>query len=236
MKNTAAAIVIALAAFATAPCSFADEASAKKNFEQATGSQLSSVRPSPIAGLYEAVDRGNIIYLNEDGSLLIQGHIIDPKARRDLTQERLSEVNKIDFSKFPTKLSIKRVNGNGKRKIATVEDPNCTYCRKIAPELAALKDTTIYTLVVPYLPNSEPVARDIFCSKDPAKAWNALMTKNEAPAPAKESCKYPKDEILKAAQGDLKVMGTPTVFMENGRRIPGFATTAAIEEAARAEK
>ena len=47
--------------------------------------KIDSVKSSEAKGLYEVVAGANILYVSEDGKYLLQGHLIDLEARKDLT-------------------------------------------------------------------------------------------------------------------------------------------------------
>src|SRR4030067_2923873 len=64
-----------------------------------------AVKPSPIDGLWEVeIETGGKkipVYIDLSKKHLVSGSIIDIKERKDLTQERLSEINKVDVSHIP---------------------------------------------------------------------------------------------------------------------------------------
>ena len=75
----------------------------------------------------------------------IQGNLIDTKAKRNLTEERVEKLSAIDFDALPLKDAFTQVRGNGKRKLAVFEDPNCGYCKRFERDLQKVNDVTIYT-------------------------------------------------------------------------------------------
>lgn len=231
-KLLAAACAAVLAANAFAQATDAD---VKKKVEAALGEgpKVESVRKAGMLGLYEVVVGGEILYTDDKATHFVLGHIIDPKTRRDLTQERLNKMSAIKFSELPLDLAIKQVKGNGgngKRTIATFEDPNCTYCKKLAKELQGLTDITIYTFVYPILSqDSHDKSKAIWCAPDRAKAWNDYMLNGSAPAAGK--CDTAGlDKVMEAAQ-KLRVRGTPAIFLADGTRLPGFLEKAQLEQA-----
>jgi thiol:disulfide interchange protein DsbC len=233
IKKFIAAICAVL--MATAALAQSTEADVKKKVEAALGegAKVDSVRKSGAFGLYEVVLGGEIIYTDDKVSHLMLGHIIDPKTRRDLTQERLDKLSAIKFSDLPLDLAIKVVKGNGgngKRTIATFEDPNCTYCKKLAHELQGVTDITVYTFLFPILSqDSHDKSKAIWCSPDRAKAWTSYMLNGTAPAAAK--CDTADlDKVMNLAQ-KLRVRGTPAIFLADGTRLPGFMPAAQLEQA-----
>jgi thiol:disulfide interchange protein DsbC len=211
------------------------EASLKKNVEAALGegAKVESVRKAGVLNLYEVQIGGDILYTDEKGSHFLIGHLIDAKSRKDLTQERLDKLSQIKFSELPLDLAIKQVKGNGgngKRMIATFEDPNCTYCKKLAKELQNVTDITVYTFLYPILSaDSVDKSKAIWCAGDKAKAWNDYMVNGTAPAAGK--CDTAALDKVMATARKLNIRGTPAVFLADGSRIPGFLPAAKLEEA-----
>ena len=142
-------------------------------FEKTFGVKPEKVTRIEALGLYELVVGGEILYVDEKVSHLIQGSIIDVKTRTNLTEERLNKLLAINFSDLPLELAVKQVRGNGKQTLVTFEDPNCGYCKRVAKDLTKLEDTTVYTFLYPILsPDSSAKSRAIWCAKDRARATN----------------------------------------------------------------
>jgi thiol:disulfide interchange protein DsbC len=49
--------------------------------------------------------------------------------------ERLQKLTAIRFSDLPIDLAVKRERGDSKQILATFEDPNCGYRKKLAMEM-----------------------------------------------------------------------------------------------------
>ncbi len=227
----AALLMSAGLAQATAPN---DEASVRKNLDTFFGTQaVESVKKTPYGGLYEVVLKsGELIYTDAAVSYLIDGQLIDAKTKRNITQARLNQLQKIDFATLPLDQAIKQVKGNGKRVVASFEDPNCGYCKRLAKDLQGLKDATVYTFLYPILsPDSTEKSRNIWCSKDKAAAWNDWMTGNKTPAAAPAGCDTTAIDKNVALGQKLRVSGTPTIFTADGNRLPGAVPLAQLEQA-----
>ncbi|HZV55238.1 MAG TPA: DsbC family protein [Rhodocyclaceae bacterium] len=222
-------------ALATTAIAQGSEAVVKKNVETALGdgAKVDSVRKAGALGLYEVLIGGEILYTDDKASHVIVGHIIDPKTRKDLTQERLDKLSQIKFSDLPLDVAIKIVKGNGgngKRTIATFEDPNCTYCKKLAKELQGLNDITVYTFLHPILSqDSLDKSKSIWCAPDRAKAWTDAMLNGVMPAAGK--CDTAALDKSMALARKLSIRGTPAIFLADGTRIPGYMPAAKLEEA-----
>jgi thiol:disulfide interchange protein DsbC len=209
----------------------ANEAEVRKGVEafMGKGFKVDAVRKAGFLNLYEVQVGGDILYTDDKVSHVLIGNIIDVKARKDLTEERKAKLAQINFSDLPLDLAIKQVKGNGKRILATFEDPNCTYCKKLAKELQGMTDVTIYTFVYPIFPNSGDISRAIWCAPDKAKAWNDYMIGGTPPASG--SCDSTAIDKVVALGRKLNIRGTPALFFADGSRIPGFMPGPRLEEA-----
>lgn len=227
-----AAIVASL--LTTGAFAQATEASIKKAVEAAMGpgAKVDAVRKAGALNLYEVQLGGDILYTDEKAAHFIFGHIIDPKTRKDLTQERIDKLSQVKFSELPLELAIKQVKGNGKRLLATFEDPNCTYCKKLAKELQGVTDVTIYTFLLPILsPDSADKSKAIWCAADRAKAWNDYMLNGTAPAAATAQCDTSAVDKVSELGRRLNVRGTPALILADGTRVPGYMPAQRLEEA-----
>ena len=179
-----------------------------------------------LGGLYEIYAGGQLFYSDEKGSVFVFGSLIDGKTHRNITAEQ-------QLALLPLQDAIKRVNGNGgngKRTLITFEDPNCGYCKKLTKELVNLKDSTVYTFMVPMLSEDSLIkSKKIWCSSDRLKAWDDWMINGKAPA-GSDNCANPLERNSKLAQG-LGVSGTPAIFFPNGEKIPGYMPLDKIEKA-----
>ena len=220
---------LALAAALSLPA-IADEASVKKAIETKLGAKVTSVTRSPYLGLYEVYADGQILYTDEKISALIAGTLIDGKTMRNVTAERMQKLTAIKFSDLPIEFAVKQVRGDGKRVMATFEDPNCGYCKKLAKDIAKLDNVTIYTFLYPILsPDSLDKSNQIWCSPDKAKSWNDWMQDNKPPS-AKGDCDTSAVQKTVELGRKLAINGTPTIFFTDGERIPGAVPIAQIEQ------
>ena len=213
----------------------ADEASLRKAFETTYPKmQVGSIVKTPYAGLYEVFVNGQIIYADEKLSFLItEGHLVDPKTKRDITGDRLEELNKIDFSTLPLDQAIKVVKGNGSRKLVVFSDPDCPFCKRLEQkELANITDVTIYTLLFPIEqlhPDAANKSKAIWCAPDRAKAWTDWAVNSQLPK-STGSCETPLAKIADLAR-KLGVSSTPTLFFSDGKRMLGAYPAQEIEKA-----
>ena len=209
----------------------ADEADIKKAMEAKLGAKVESVTKSGYLGLYEVYSEGNILYTDEKMTAFIAGgQLIDGKTMKNVTEERMRKLTAIKFSELPLDRAIKQVRGDGKRVLATFEDPNCGYCKRLAKDLLKLDNVTIYTFLYPILSeDSIRKSKQIWCSADRAKAWNDWMVEGRAPA-GKDDCDTAAITKNQEYGRRLGISGTPTMFFADGERVPGAMPLAKIEQ------
>jgi thiol:disulfide interchange protein DsbC len=190
---------------------------------------VESVRKTPYNGLWEVVAGGEIFYTDEKASFLSLGPIVDLNTHENVTEARLRQVNAINFSTLPFDAAIKIVRGNGARKIALFEDPNCGYCKRFERDLQGVSDITVYVFLYPILaPDSVDKSKAIWCSPDRGKAWIDAMVHDKLPS-IEGRCQVPLDKNL-AFGRDKKIHGTPTLVFESGERLPGAISVADLEK------
>ena len=223
--------ILALALAATVSLTaVADEASVKKAVEAKLGSKVTSVSKSPYLGLYEVYTEGQILYTDEKLTAIIAGTLIDGATMKNITAERLQKLTAIKFSELPLELAFKRVHGDGKRVLATFEDPNCGYCKKLARDTVKLDNVTIYTFLSPILsPDSLEKSKQIWCATDKVKVWDDWMLDGKAPS-GKSDCDTSAVQKTVELGRKLNISGTPTIFFANGDRVPGALPLAQIEK------
>ena len=213
----------------------ADEASLKKRIEAAYPKfAVESVVKTPYTGLYEVFMGGQIIYTDEKLTFLIaEGHLVDPKTKKDITGERLEELTKIDFNRLPLDKAIKVVKGNGSRKVAVFSDVDCPFCKRLEQnELSQITDVTIYTFLYPLAqlhPNAVAKSKLIWCADNRVEAWSNWIFNNQLPKSA-GNCKVPLEEIGDLAS-KIGVTSTPTLIFADGKRMMGAQPYKAIESA-----
>ena len=193
--------------------------------------KLDEVRPSPIPGLWEIRFGSDVRYTDPTGSYLIEGELLDLKNRRNLTEERVTQLNRVDFASLPFKDALVWKVGSGKRRIAVFADPNCGYCKRFEKSLQDMKDVTVYTFLIPILGgDSSEKTRAIWCAKDGSATWLAWMLKGEVPPKAAAGCDDSAIERNLALSRKIRVNGTPAILLEDGNRIPGAVGAVELEK------
>jgi thiol:disulfide interchange protein DsbC len=227
-------LIATCALLAMAVSVFAQEAVIRKNLAERLPSfpKVDEVTKTPVPGLFEVrVGGTEIFYTDAEANYLVQGSLIDTRAKRNLTEERVAKLTEIDFDSLPLKDAFTVVRGNGKRKVAVFEDPNCGYCKRFETDLQAVNNVTVYMFLYPILgPGSTERSKNIWCSKDRAKAWTDWMVKNTDTAAAAASCDIAALNRNVEFGKKHKITGTPTLIFADGNRVPGAIAAAQVEK------
>ena len=209
-----------------------EEAQIRKNLKERMPQiqPIDEVRRTPMPGLFEVrVDGTDIYYTDASGHFLLQGQLIDTRNQRNLTEERLQKIMAIDFKSLPFKDAISWVKGNGERKIAVFEDPNCGYCKRFERDIAKLENVTVFVFLYPILgKDSVEKSKSIWCAKDPAKSWQDWMVRDQMPAAA--NCDTGSLKRNMEYGQKMKITGTPTTLLPDGTRIPGAIELSQLEK------
>ena len=141
--------------------------------------------------------------------------------RQDLTAAHMEQMHRVGFSDLPLQHAIKEVRGNGSRKLAVFEDPNCPICKVFTKFVDQLDNVTVYKFMFPMIsPESVPLARTAWCAPDRGAAWRAIMA-GSRPMGGKQDCDTSGLLAILKAGEKYKIQNTPTVFLANGKRLVG---------------
>lgn len=218
-----------LLAALSSTCAYASEATVKATLERDYPQigKIQQVNKSPLPGLYEVVTQGQLLYTDEKAQYIINGNIFELKSGRNLTDERSRKLFAIDFNALPLELALKKVKGNGQRKMAYFSDPNCGFCRKLENELKNVDNVTLYLFLYPVFEGSDVKVRNVACSKNPIKAWDDLMLNNVQPPAG--TCNASADKVLELGR-KFNVSGTPTLIFADGTLVPGYLPGPELEK------
>jgi thiol:disulfide interchange protein DsbC len=155
--------------------------------------------------------------------------VIDLRTMQNLTEAREKALFAVNLNSLPLDLAMKRVKGNGSRKVIVFADPNCSFCKRLEKELVNLNNLTTYIFPLSLLNGSEEKNRAIWCSSDRLKAWDDAMLRNVTPT-AEKKCDTAALTKIAAMAKDRRVNITPTLIFEDGLVKPGVMSSDLIEQ------
>ena len=193
------------------------------------------VQPGPFLGVWEVdvVRDGKTypLYLDYSLKYLFNGQFIRLSDMANLTGLRYQDLNRVDVASIPVQDAIRIGSKEAKKTVIVLSDPTCPYCVKLHGEIkkAAAKDPDVAFLVMPYPRNANDKATyqkclAVVCSKS-EKMLDDAFTGKELPAP---SCKSDAvDETIRLAER-LKIEGTPSMILPDGRLVSGYMEADAL--------
>ncbi|RMX08857.1 DsbC family protein [Corticibacter populi] len=194
----------------------------KTSIAQHSDVHVDSVHTTPVPGIFEVVADADVFYTDASGRYaFLEARLVDMQDKRDLTDARLRDMNRIPFESLPLQLAIKEVRGDGSRTFAVFEDSQCPICQVFTKFIDQLDDVTIYRFPFPVIHPTESArqARIGWCAPDRAGTWHAIM--NGVRPEGTESCDVSGlVDILKVGEQHA-INSTPTVVLLDGTRLVG---------------
>ncbi len=229
-----AALVYAICASAAA---FANPELIKKVLTTSMpGNKITAITPAEIKGMYEVTIDGNIFYVTDDAKYIIQGHLIDIKGKKDLTEIKLALARKQDLDAFGENNMIIFKPKTSKYKVSIFTDIDCGYCRKLHSEMDQYlaEGITIRYLFYPRAgkgSDSYNKAVSVWCAED---RNTALTHAKQGKTPDSKQCKNPVDAQMALAE-KFGARGTPMIITEKGDILPGYVPAKQLTQALAAE-
>jgi thiol:disulfide interchange protein DsbC len=189
----------------------------------APGVKITSVKPSPLPGLYEVVVDGQVIYVSNDGRYLLQGAIIDTASRRNLTEISEAAERKLLLATVPAARKISFTPAEAKYRVTVFTDIDCGYCRKMHTQIDEYNRLGI---AVDYLfyprtgPGSESFQKaiNVWCAPDRRLAMTSA--KNGKTLPERDCANAIAQDYALARK--VGADGTPAVYAANGMQLGGY--------------
>ena len=186
------------------------------------GAPISNVSKSPYFGLYEAQLDDRMLYTDAKVNYVLVGSVYDTATRTNLTEQRMRKMNRVAWESLPLELAIKKVKGDGSRKLAVFADADCPFCKRLETEMKGLDNVTVYTFLFPLdqlHPDAARKSARIWCAPDRQKAWDEWFDSAKLPD-NKGECATPIAQTAALGQ-KFHVVATPTLIFADGTVVPG---------------
>ena len=193
--------------------------------------EVTTVAPSPIAGLYEMAVGMQLYYVSADGSrLIVGGNILDSESRQSLSEPTRVALVARTLSPLGRKQALvfqgsKSGRHKSKRWLAVFTDVSCGYCARLHREIGEIirDGIDVRYFLYPRAGLNSDAARQMesaWCSADPRRDLTASKAGRRLPP---RSCDNPIAEHFRMGQ-ELEIQGTPYIFLDNGKAIPGYVS------------
>ena len=190
---------------------------------------ISDLKPTPVKGIYEMVFGTRVAYVSADGRYMLTGDLIDLENRRNLTEQRRGGAILKSIDALGEANMIVIGPAKPKRTLTVFTDVDCPYCSRLhleVPKLTAAGVKVRYLLYPRAGKDTETYKRAVavWCASDRVKAVG--VAKSGAKIEMK-TCANPVEEHLRLGR-EVGVEGTPTIVMDDGRVLPGYAPAAEL--------
>lgn len=187
------------------------------------GISIDAIRPSAIPGLYEVELDAQIVYVTSDGKYLLLGDILDLNTRSNLSEAWRERAAARLIDAMGEQNMIVMGPDKPKHTITVFTDVDCPYCAKLhleAPELVRHGVRVRYLLYPRSGIKTETYRRSVavWCAADRVKAVGVAKAGGKLDM---KTCTNPV-EAHYALGRRLGVDGTPTIFLEDGRKLHGY--------------
>lgn len=202
----------------------ADPASIRKALETAMpGFKVDSVEPSAIKGLYEVMAGSSVFYVSDNGQYLIEGHMIDIKQRKDVTEPKIAKNRVVELDKLGESKMIVFSPEKTQHTVSVFTDIDCGYCRKLHAEMDQYMAEGIKVRYLFFPRAGKPSgsydkAVSVWCADDRLKAMTQAKSENKI---TPKTCDHPIDEHMALAE-NFGTRGTPLIVTESGTKIGGY--------------
>ena len=182
-----------------------------------------TLKPSPVAGMYEIEFDSKVFYTTRDGKYLIMGDVVELATKNNLTDARRGTIRNRLLDEVGEKNMIVIGPDKPRRTLTVFTDVDCPYCSKFhldVPELNKHGVKVRYLMFPRTGLNSESYRRAVavWCAEDRAKAIGTAKAGGKLNM---KTCPNPVESHYRLGQR-LEIGGTPAIFVDDGKVLPGY--------------
>lgn len=208
----------------------APDAALKDRIERALpNTTVHAVRATSLPGFYEVEVENQLVYVSTDGKYMLLGDVVDLGTRTNLTEAWREQTAVRLIDELGEKQMIVMGPANPKRTITVFTDVDCPYCAKLHREVPQLTKQGVkvrYLLYPRGGVGSETYRRSVavWCAADRVKAVGIAK---ERGALDMKTCANPVEAHYKLGER-LGVGGTPTIYLDDGKKLGGYVPAAQL--------
>lgn len=185
--------------------------------------EIDLVEQSVIPGMYTVLIGAEVFYVSEDGNYLLRGDLIDISNKLNISEQKRTVARKNLLEQVPVKDFIQFSPDNPEHTVYVFTDVTCPYCQRLQGDIKDIneKGIAVNYMAFPRQGVGTPVAsmmEKIWCSENREEAFLDAMIGLELDD---INCPNPVVEQFSLGQA-LGVRGTPAIFTESGRYLPGY--------------
>ena len=227
--------VVAMAFYAAAPASAADDDAVLDEARIAIAAKFDTIDPenvfaSPIEGWY-TLQKGSVVaYVSADGRYLMQGDLIDLDKQVNLTDLSRNDARHDLVAAMTDEQTIVFSPQEAEYTVTVFTDVDCTYCRKLHNQINAYLDEGIAIRYVLY-PRNGPASKtwktsqDVWCAADRGEALTAAKQGRDFETQQCDAATVDKHYELGR---NIGLSGTPAIVFEDGTLVGGYVPPAQL--------
>ncbi|WP_462328511.1 DsbC family protein [Thiohalocapsa halophila] len=182
-----------------------------------------SVKATPMEGLYEVEIGPQVMFVTGDGRYLIDGAIIDLESRENIAEQAQARARLRSIEQVGEENMVVFEAPSPEHTITVFTDIDCGYCRKLHEQIQAYNDAGISVryMFYPRAGADSPAydkAVSVWCADNRQEAMTRAKAGESMP---KRQCANPVAEHRQL--GELMgIRGTPAIVLDSGDMVPGY--------------
>lgn len=182
-----------------------------------------SVKATPMEGLYEVEIGPQVMFVTGDGRYLIDGAIVDLETRENIAESAQSRARVRAIEQVGEENMVLFDAPAAEHTVTVFTDIDCGYCRKLHEQIQAYNDAGISVHYMFYPRAGEKSqsfdkAVSVWCADDRQAAMTRAKQGADMP---KRSCTNPVAKHMELGQL-MGIRGTPAIVLESGEMVPGY--------------
>lgn len=182
-----------------------------------------TVKPTPVAGLFEVTIGPTVVYMSADGRYLIQGDLMDIATKENLTTSAVRDARAATVAGFDETNLVVYAPQEVKHTITVFTDVDCPYCSRFHNEVPKLVEAGVKVRYAAFPRGGIPSKNyhrmvSVWCATDPQTAMTAAKAGRDIDA---AKCPNQVKEQFQTARA-MGVRGTPTMVLSDGQILPGY--------------
>ena len=182
-----------------------------------------TIKPGPVSGMYEIEFGAKVFYTTSDGKYLFMGDLVDMGTHANLTEARRATIRMRLLDEVGEQNMIVMGPANPKRTLTVFTDVDCGYCAKFHLDVPTLNKEGVKVRYLFYprtglQSESYKRAVAVWCADDRVKAIGVAKAGGKLDM---KTCTNPVEKHYRLGER-LDVNGTPTIFLDDGKILPGY--------------
>ncbi|MGD8275401.1 MAG: DsbC family protein [Thiohalocapsa sp.] len=182
-----------------------------------------SVKATPMEGLYEVEIGPQVMFVTGDGRYLIDGAIVDLETRENIAESAQSRARLRAIDQIGEDNMVTFEAASPEHTITVFTDIDCGYCRKLHGQIQAYNDAgiSVHYLFYPRAgekSESFEKAVSVWCADDRQDAMTRAKAGEKMP---NRDCTNPVAQHMELGQL-MGIRGTPAIVLDSGEMVPGY--------------